>query len=508
MLKFIPCEVIIYSAKTEEQKEFSHNLPEYLPGISRIVKTDVSAEKYTLRPEGKRLFADLSLKISILYASDYNGALKNAVFHENMSVLFPESYDVGDDCETSLSVCITSCYSKPVSSRKTETSVKVALSVTAFTKTSKQLFTKEDDDIFTLSEKVEFCEKNTLKECLFDHEAHVTLDDTHEPLGEITYVSAKFSKTDARCLDKKLEYKLELDIFSICENPDPDGDDKMSYSTLSFPVNIEGSISDDRITEEHMPFIYPELILIEPSVSFDNYGENKETAFNIKYALSGFFYCKNETDIIIDAFCEKTPSDVKMNDFTIDCISETIEKTESLTESVRCDGADIREITECFTRIMSVSFEYSGGGLYALARCKVSIFGLGSSGELLCADCPVNLHIPLTKTDFSVKELIPDVIISIGVCKTSIKEGNFVCDFEVNVSGVLTSKKNITAVDSITPGEKTPLNDECEIIICFPSKDESLWSVSKKYLANPDLVKKANSIENTDVSGRHFLIIP
>ena len=81
MQQYLSGEKVILSLKKDAEAGFEFVLPEYLPGLSRIVKTCVSTEKVSVRNEENSIFLDLLLKIGIIYISDFGGKIKNAVFN-------------------------------------------------------------------------------------------------------------------------------------------------------------------------------------------------------------------------------------------------------------------------------------------------------------------------------------------------------------------------------------------------------------------------------------------
>ena len=71
MQKYLPGETVVYSAKNELGKEFEFVLPEYLPGISRIVKLALGTEKCVFSATSPLPEMNISLRISIMYISEF-----------------------------------------------------------------------------------------------------------------------------------------------------------------------------------------------------------------------------------------------------------------------------------------------------------------------------------------------------------------------------------------------------------------------------------------------------
>lgn len=509
MQQYISGEVIIYSAKCEEQKEFEWNLPEYLPGISRIVKTDVLAEKCIFGNDGKNAFIDVSVKVRILYVSDHEGKLKSAVFNQKAALSFKEPFEIKEDFTAVPSCFINGIHAKPVTSRKIAAAFSITGGVTVFRQEKLALFCEEENEgVCVLKSKVPVCSRITLADSDFEHTSGITMDSSKPPIGEIIYSAAVFSGIKANAGDGFADFEARFDIIVLYEISDSNAQTG-TYTTLLCPITVKDTLTDSRITKNHMPFLYIDISSAEPSVSFDSFGENKELSFDIKYSVSGFLYCQEEKEIVSDAFYEYSDNSAQTTGIFLDCMKNTISRTERVSETARYDMSGMQEISECMARLLSVSFEQSEGKLFAAAKCKFEILGTNASGELICTDCPVTLHMPLGENQVNPAVSVPDIILTINSCSAEISKGSLVCTAEISAQGVVTERSEFGVVSSID-AEETGKNNKCphEIVICYPAKNDALWDIAKKYKRSPEKIKLFNGIENDDISSERFLIIP
>ena len=507
MQQYITGEAGVYSAKKEQHGQFEWNLPEYLPGISRIIRTDGLIEKCTFSSQDKNAFTDVSVKLCVVYVSDYEGKLKSAVFHEKIRVSFDEPFA---DAENA--VVVPSCYINGISSkisgaRKITAVISVTAAVNAVVQTKKELFCKnENENICTLVKKHSVCTKTTIPETYFESQQKAELGKDKEEIGEIIYSTAWISETNAVVNGTSVDFECEINVFTLYENET--SDDGVSYSTSSFPFTVKDSISIPELSESHKAFICAEVCSVEPSVTFDSLGENKSVTFNIVYGVSGFLYCCEEKEIVEDAFLEKCECDVQISPVTFDSLMNYTSKICSVTENMKYDMGDVREISESTANILCVSYEYNEGKLYAAVKCRIGIFGANVSGELVSADCPVTFHVPIDGFEEYKSDILPDILLYILSCRAYIKEGSLLCDAEIRINGAITHKKTCNTVEKITPKENECQKDDFEMIICFPSPDDTLWNIAKKHRTNPDIITKANGLENGDISSKHALLIP
>ena len=63
----------------------------------------------------------------------------------------------------------------------------------------------------------------------------------------------------------------------------------------------------------------------------------------------------------------------------------------------------------------------------------------------------------------------------------------FMLDAEIRMSGIVFGESEISKVSEVFAGEAIERRSS-DIIVCYPTSDESVWSVAKKYLVEPSKV--------------------
>lgn len=509
MQEYLTGEKTLFSAKGEVDTEFDFTLPEYLPNISRIIKTDITAEKSTFSAENVPHLT-VSLKIEVLYVSDFAGKIKNATFHETADVPFDAKADITEDFTETHDINITKESSKPITSRKVHTSFSLFASVEIHKKEQKEVFCSSDEEsIHTLCDTVEVCTKETLSEQLFEIEKELTVDGEKPSVGDIIQARAVFGTSKCTCGEKTVEFEASLTVHVLYETtPIEENGGEVSYETISLPIAVKESIPIESATADAVCLMKGNVKSTEASVTFDPYGESRTVSVSVKYALCGVLYTKKSTPICLDAFCESCESDIKFCNESIECVREVISDTVHLDENIRADIHDIFEISDCICTLLSTSFELSEGKFFASARCAFKILGTTSSGDPLSLDTASTLKIPLSSSA-EHSDCVPEAVIGIEKCLAKIKEGELYLDFDIDVFAIFLSKRNLTFISSV---EKKSAEEnskkESEIIIYYPTVEDSVWSISKKYRVNPEKLKATNGIDSEKEPLKHCVLIP
>ncbi len=511
MQKYLPGETVVYSAKNELGKEFEFVLPEYLPGISRIVKLALGTEKCVFSAISPSPEMNISLRISIMYISEHGGKIKNAVFHESVTLPFNEPFTHEGDFTAVPSCHVTNSSAVPVTNRKVEVKCNLFSSVSVYSSPMDENYVDSGkDSICLLKEQKNVCRKTIIPEESFEHEAQITLDSEKPSAGEVIYTSARFAGGSATVSDGKLEFEAKVSLNILYEISQEDEDDTdASYASCSTEIILNDAIHSEKFSETASPYIYIDICSAEPSVSFDPYGSNKAISLLIKYNVSGFLYDSYECEIITDAFSESCHCTPVFSKASLDSIQSKISSTSLITIPVRADIRDLAEISSCNAEIHSVSIEHAEGKFFANAKCIMEILGANTLGELFSLDAPVMLRVPLEFSSIPLQNSAPDVLLNVSGCSARIKEGGLEADFEIGINGVMTEHiQQMIVSDLIEDSAKSLCKNKGEIIICYPCKDETLWSVAKKYAVNPEKIKAANGIDDDTFNTSGTIMIP
>ena len=503
-------ETLSLCAKKDAGHEFEFTLPEYLPNISRIVKSFAFVEKTDVKNDPELCF-ELGLKIGIVYISDFGGKIKSAVFRENVSVPLGAGIDNTEKTVIIPSAYVVSASSKPQGPRKFSCNCSYHVTVSAYEQDERKMLDEEGDEkIHTLKEHRTLCRKITLPESEFESEVQISLDSSKQNVGEIIYTDAVFCGAECSVDGSSLSFDGKFIIHTLYETDDDSEAGPMtSYAVINAPVTVSESIESGLIKEGQRAYIYLDTLMAEPSVSFDPYGENKVITLSLKYKASPVLFESYDAQIVTDAFSEEYASALQTAELALDSMKNSISTTVHLSETIKGDMRDLSEISDCTAKILAVSMEYSGGRLFALAKCRISVFGTNGQGELSGRDNVATLHIPILSEGMANGNIIPEIILSISSCDAFIREGSLVAEPEISVKGIICERQNAKVVTGLEKDTSKPCpKAKNEIVICYPSKGDTLWNIAKKYCSSPEVLKTANNLEGTDISSKHILLIP
>ena len=218
MQQYLSGEALIFSAKKDNSFEYEFILPEYLPNISKIIKSSAWVEKCTFRQDTGSSFADTDICIRIIYVSDFGSKIKSALFRETVSIPLSDVQDNNSDASFFTSACVSNLIAKPVSPRKVSVSAVCHASVVGKTKSALPFFdAKDDDKICVLEKQLQICTKTTLSEQRAEYGADITLDASKPAVKDIICADAYFCSSSCKALEASLEYEAVFKILALYE---------------------------------------------------------------------------------------------------------------------------------------------------------------------------------------------------------------------------------------------------------------------------------------------------
>ncbi len=508
MQQHLTTQAVVYSAKSDAEKSFDYILPEYLPGISRIVKVSTAVEKCTFFAGMGDTGLSILLKNAVIYISEYDGRIKTVSFREEISVPFKEAFDFTGVFSAVPSCFVSYAHAFVQTPRKLSVKASIQASVTVYSEKSSPLFPQaEDKSICLLKDTVTVHSKKILPEAHFEKNEEISIDSAKGGISEIIHADARVLHTDVSVSDKEVSFEADVKLHILFESIDDDGGD-VSYSCFDTVVKVGDTLNCDTVEAGDTAFLYIDISCVEPSVSLDAYGDNKLVSLVVKYSASGFAYGKKECELVTDAFMENCPDTPEFSAVDVDMIHSNISGKQSVSLTARADIRELSDISCCDAKIHSVSIEHSEGQFFATAKCGVQILGTNLSGELMSTEAPVVLHIPLGGENLVPSEVVPEVIIGISGCSAEIKDGGLKLDFEVSTNGVFILRSRHRLVCSLSGSGSTMQRKSGEIKIYYPAKGEGLWDIAKKYRVNPEDICSANNFNEKTLEGRHTVIIP
>ncbi|MBQ7897991.1 MAG: DUF3794 domain-containing protein [Clostridia bacterium] len=287
--------------------------------------------------------------------------------------------------------------------------------------------------------------------------------------------------------------------------PESDGEREVSVQSFYQPMEISERIECG--DAESSSAAMGELVV--SGVSFeiltDNLGDNRILKVNGSYTAN-FDIIENEDTVLArDLYGVGCEADLTEETKRLLKFEGTLKENTAIRETISLKE-DIIRLEGCRGEIKLSRWGYDNGKMYADYKMDITAIGCTEDGERGVRET-VNLNVPFNlPTDLSVsdKSLVPVISASVGYIDSKVTSGKAELSFDLVTTAHIFSESEESYVSSVTLTEKEK-TDEFEVF-CYPSSEDTLWSVGKRYGVSLSALAEANSI--TDGTLKRVIRIP
>ncbi len=493
----ITTQKLIYEAKKEEPFNTEYSLLEYLPGISRIIKTSLHIKDSRFLKEENKAFADTEYKLDIVYLSDFGGKIKCASFEDSIRIPFKESFSHDGEYTPITSAYALSVSAIPVSPRKVKVKAMIYAKCSVYAPQQVSFYGADEkkDGVCVLEKTITCRESFSIDSGIMNLQSELTADSTNPPASEIVYSKADIHSVNARVSDNTLNVDGVLSMYALYECADVEGADQSSasYAAVASDASFSAEVTDLRLKDGQSCICCADVYSAACSCAFDSYGESRIITFDVKYILRITVFENKEFVCALDAF--SSVCQCKTQSAAIQCCRDSfdISSKQTAKETVHTDLNGLSEVSACFIKICSVTKEKTSEKLFAAALCTLEVMGTSSQGALVCVDTPVTFHIPVMQDCPDNGEA--EYILSVSDCICQVKDGYIEVEAQFSINGFCCVIAEEQVVCAIEEDESAPLcRKKGEITVVYPSKDDTVWSVAKKHNIPPEEIRQLNKL--------------
>jgi hypothetical protein len=471
-----------------------YTLPDYLPDITRLLKVSAYAEAPEKYLSAASMEYDGRIVYSVLYATA-EGEIRCAAFDGDYSGSIPAPE--ADDFSL---IHMTASAENPACrlSGPRKLSIKCRLSVHMdICKTAEtdpviggKAYAGAESDLQYRKKRVDFAREIHASERAIPISEDVETEPSMPQIERVVYVNLTPSAFEARCSDGKINYSGAFLADILYQSADAESE----YISFTRKIPVSGTAEAEGVTEDSIALCRAESTGLDFRPQTDELGETKTVEIDFDYSV----YMR----AFAPAVCELT-ADVYSLTYETSCESEGWKyltpgacKTFnfSFNEGAELDCDNVTEVICAVPRAQITSVDKTGS--------KTSVSGTLTFHTVLCADGAYSgkaFSFPFkSETDAGrYPELFSysaEAYASAAGCRIAGKKISF--DTEITVCLAIFGEKEAQAVRSCTvftdrPAEGAPGAD---VIIYYPTRQDDLWSIAKKYNTTVQRLASLNGI--------------
>ena len=471
-----------------------YTLPDYLPDITRLLRVCANAEraeKYlsegTLEYDGKIIY-------NIVYATG-EGEIRCAVFDSDYSGSV--SFGEGEFLSASLEVHTENAACRLSSPRKLTVKCRLCAAALAYPlrRTEPTIAGKNTPDA---EEKLQYRKKNiefTSEKLAEEKNTPISEDIEIEPgmpeIERIVFVNMIPCACDVRSSGGKIFYSGAFEAEILYESIGEEGERK--YISFTREVPVSGNLETSDAQENSYVLCDIEATNISYRPQTNELGETKTVELDFDYSAYFRIFNKDTAEITTDMYSLLYDSSAETESFKY-TVPETLKTFNfSFGESEECGETGFENVVFASAEASLSSAEKSGSRTAVAGTVNFFVMLSGENGSFIGK----NVSFPFkAETDAGKYAELFSHIAKVHTSGVSVRAvGNkLYCDCEITVCLALFAEKETDALTcaTIRTDRPAPPPSAFNIVLYYPQRGESLWSVAKKYNTTEEKLSSAN----------------
>ena len=325
--------------------------------------------------------------------------------------------------------------------------------------------------------------------------------------GEIVYADISNIVDEVKAVSGKAIVKFTSDIKILYSS----AEDRDVYIRINKQISGTHIIDMDYLDEQYECTAKISLSSLKADIDIDQHGDSK--IFNMEFVLQAevLAYKNNESEIVVDAYAPKFENSVHNEIINIQRYKGIYKDSQKIEDSIDLEDSllAMQEVMDAAGIIVINNISVAETSVSVESSAELSVTVKGGDGEIQEIACSVPLKTEINAGDkitagsADVSGQILNIEAYIEAGKLTIKASvNHECAvFENEVCNM--AKAVIVEPDSPKQGKK-----DVQMIIYYPNRAESLWTVAKRYDSQVSKIMKYNKLESQNISDRKIIIVP
>lgn len=488
------------------------SLPDYLPDVSRLLKTEARiASQSSYFNEGSLEF-DGRMDYEIVYATS-DGRIKSVPLSENFggSVPLPKDAENG---ESELRLEIENVTCRLQNPRRLSVKTKVGVTVLIYgeecvtPQISGALTPSEDARLEKKTDEINTVRRLSVKDENVPISEDLELDAQMPSIAEIISVGLSPYLSDVRAADGKITYKGDVTANVICLAQADDADAPAEYFSFSKKIPVSGEVKADGVTAECFANGYATVGDVEFRPQANSFGENRVVEVDFTYTAYLYGMCDDAVTAVGDMYSVNYESKNDMRQIESSRLLRAGEFNFTSDGALPLDEKDFSKVVSATASARMDSVGKNGSRLVFSGTADVCAILTNGAGAYVSKTFPLPLKAE-TEVGKSSDSIECDVFPSVLSVNVKADGGEIRAEVETGISYFAAEVGKADVVDkcAIMKDRPTKRPSSSKIIICYPSESDDLWSVAKRYSVPENEIRAANGFSGELPRGK-IVIIP
>ena len=492
----------VFKDSAEVPVDIEFNLPDYCPEISRILKCRAVPRVSSKAAANHSVTVDGGVTVTVIYADS-----EDKINSYEYQYPFSKSFDTGTETQGGCVAASVRCEyinCRAVTERKVDIHGALSVGVTVTQRQCKEIIGDIEDKNIKVR-KVSAPATVPAGEA----EKYVLLDEEIEAGTGAPDVKCLIRYDAAAQIDEcKLLAGKAIVKGSVAVNllyRGDEGDAQPLSVAIPFSQLIEIDGADEGQTCEANAYI----AYLEMKPKFASSGEARAFSLDGKININVKTYNDENIDMINDAYSTGFEAQIASEDITVGKLILSINDTFTAKKELDLSGVEVSRICDIWCETVDGNAKVEGDCLKVCGALTVGVIAKDSAGAP---------HFFEKNAEYEYTYKLPAGCENISANPSvSVKEINYTLSGEnsmeiraqMSVRAAVYEVTRVPVISGVTVDESKPLDSKFRspLTVYFADAGESLWDISRRYLADAERVKEINGIKEDNVTKRQMILL-
>lgn len=504
--KSVPVRETVFDGCMEQPIDLDFTLPDYCPGIERILKCSVTPKIHSKALNGDRLTIDGVVTICVLYVDEEKHSIRSC----EHSVPYSGSITVKSDCTDA----VIRAYAKPeyvncraISPRRLD--IHGAFSLCAKIESS----VNKETAVSCREEEVQL--KNIKIPCsrlcaLAQQQFSVAeeLEPTNGGPGVRTILKSdiRVKPGEIKVAGDKAMIKGELVVRVLYIADNEIGENAVMEFIIPVGQVIDApGIENDSKIDYRLQLLSGDVRLREDS------GDGSFISVDCKLCAFIAAYCDDESEYIADAYSTSCELESEYSSSSVTRLIDLCRETSIIKGSADTETNGISKVIDIWGECNGAQSVIENGTTLIKGKLNICILALDNDSSPFYTERSIDYLCPIKITSRDTDNTTFDAIGTVDSISYRLSGGSTIelrCEMTVDVRAFETV--TVRALSSAKGDEerKHRRDDDVALTLYFAKKGESVWNIAKNYSARSQAILVENDMSDDEISDDTMLLIP
>lgn len=492
----------VYESSSEQSLDADISLPDYCPGIQRILKCDVNAAVTKVQVSGARVTADASATVRIIYAGEDG---KIGCYEQSYPLQkLTESSQLEGACFVNVRVNTDYANCRAVSTRRVDVHAMLTFIFRAVKRREETVLSEVSGD--GLQQRRALCETVSstgamLRSLPMGEVIEVSAD--MPPVFQIINISCSALAQDIKLINGKMLLKgtLNVKIGYIGEGCE-------SVESLEHDMPISQIIELDGLNEDSIYFLSLDASGTQAIPKVDSSGNMRLVDVNVPLAACLYAWDRLDIEMINDVYSTDYEAQAESRSIELRRYIDSLSHTFVSKAAVDVAGGQPACVLNAWCCEPKYTVKSGDDGVTVVGTYTANVLYRDREGQTEFISKPIDFEHTMQVSTGSRMSCESSLQL-LGCSCVVTADGKLEVKAELKFDAAVFDVRVERFVGEVSVNENVPkCRDDCALTVYYCGSNENLWDIAKHYNTGVDAIKAENGLDGDYAPDSAVLLIP